>query len=128
MLRLLLMVNGLVKLNIHKTMDNKKEYMVITSDGVYDYDVIVEDIEGKGTKYSIHMSHGEQYQNHAKGELVISMLDTGDDIVFSKPIKKLDYAESLCLRILLSIEHDTSIGSMTPLKYRVVENKQVLEV
>ena len=109
-------------------MNNKKEYLVITSKGEHDYNVIVEDIEGKGTKYSIHMSHGEQYQSHAKGELVISMLDTGNEIVFSKPIKKLDYAESLCLRILLSVEHDTSIGGMTPMKYRIIENKQVLEV
>jgi len=108
--------------------DNCKEYLVITSDGLHDYNVVVEDIEDKGTKYSIHMSQGEQYNPHAKGELVMSMLDTGNDIVFSKPIKKMDYAESLCLRILLSIEHDISIAGMTPMKYRIIENKEILEL
>ena len=109
-------------------MNNKKEYMAIDHEGLHDYNIVIEDIENKGTKYSIFRSQGAQYQTHAKGELVISMTDTGDDIEFSKSIKTLDYTEALCLRVLLTLEHETSIVGITPLKYRIVENKQILEL
>lgn len=108
-------------------MNNKKEYLAIDNEGLHDYDIIVEDMEDKGVKYSIHMSRGEQYQTHAKGELVLSMTDTGNEIKFNKSLKEMDYSELLCLRILLTVENKLDEGDKS-LKYRIVENKPILEV
>lgn len=65
----------------------------------YDYEELVTDA---GVVHNLYRSHGDHWSSHVRGELCLSIIDTGDGFLFNQKIKKnLDYHEAFCLSILL---------------------------
>jgi hypothetical protein len=106
-------------------MPKTKKYMVIAKDGVHEYDLLVEPVK-RGNKFSLLLSGGEQWI--AKGELVLSMTNTGSGVKFDRSLKKIDYAMLLYIRILVSFEHQTDENPLNREKYRIIEDKAVIKV
>ena len=100
--------------------EDKKTYMVFDHNGTHDYDLTVES-NGDVKVFSLHLSHGDQWNNDVKGDLVLEMTDNGNGVKFDRKLKKLDYSEFLYLRILLNFEHKTTDNMFDRENYRVVE-------
>lgn len=108
-------------------MSKRKRYMVIAKDGVHEYDLFVEPVK-HGNKFSLHLSEGDQWVEKAKGELVLSMTNTGSGVKFDRSLKNVDYAMLLYIRILISFEHQTDENPLNREKYRIIEDKAVIKV
>ena len=79
----------------------KQNLKAIFVDNIHDYDY-EEVVQDNGVLHNLYVSHGEHWSSHERGELSLSILDTGDGFVFQPKIKKtLDYHEAFCLSILL---------------------------
>lgn len=70
-------------------------------DGVHDYDY--ESITtAEGVLHILKRSHSEQWSEHVQGEILYSVLDTGNGFKFDEKIKKnLDYHEAFTLSVIL---------------------------
>lgn len=108
-------------------MSKPKKYMVISKDGLHEYDLLVETVK-HGNKFSLHYSEGKQWFEHTKGKLAISMINTGNDIKFDRTIKNVDFAMLLHIRILINFEHQTDVNLKNQEKYRVIENKVIIKL
>jgi hypothetical protein len=56
------------------------------------------------------------------------MTNSGSGIKFSKGLRKLDYADLLHVRLLISYEHQTNDNDANREKYSIIENKSVIEI
>lgn len=83
---------------------------VIIVDGQYEYDYILED----GNIHSLYYSHSECWSEHLHGQLILSIIDTENELVidkaFNKKIKnKLDYVEFNQLYVLMKCINKQSL-------------------
>ncbi len=108
-------------------MSKKKKFKVLAQDGVHEYDLIVKKGKNK-TKTSIHLSNGNQWNEHAKGQHELTMVNDGDGVTFDRDLKTLNYGELACLRILLNFENQTDPNPINREKYTVVKKKVIAEV
>jgi hypothetical protein len=75
----------------------------------YEYDVY-EEITDEGTLYTMYRGSGEPWSETAKGQLVYQAVDDGNDLVFSKSLKKtLDYSEAAELFIFFTFINNRSL-------------------
>lgn len=70
-------------------------------DGIHDYDY--ESIStSDGVLHTLKRSHAEGWSEHVRGEVLYSVMDTGDGFKFDQKIKKnLDYHEAFTLSVIL---------------------------
>ena len=104
-----------------------KKFMVFDQENVHEYNILVEETD-KGVEYSLFMSDGEQWEEHAKGELILSMINNGDGVIFSKKLKKLDYGDLFAVRLLLNLENFMDENPRNQEKSKIVEEKIVVEL
>lgn len=75
----------------------------------HDYDVTVEDTD-EGTLYTMYRSKNHFWNEDARGEKVMSVLDNGDGYTFSPRVgKELDYAEGSELYAILAFINSQSV-------------------
>ena len=75
---------------------------------IHDYDVIVE-LTDEGEEFSLYRSNGGNWAEENAGEKIISLLDTGNGIVFpGRDAEQMDYAEFAELFVLLSVMNKTN--------------------
>lgn len=106
---------------------DKKNYMVLNHEGEHEFDITQEFI-GKSEKYTLFRSNSPTWNQLAKGEKLLSLVDDGDGIKFDRSLKSLDYAELFELRILLNFAQRIDVNPHNHDKYRIIENKTLFEI
>lgn len=107
---------------------NYKKYMVLDHDGNHDYDLTVE-TTNEGELFCLSHSNGDQWTEHTKGTLALSMVDTGNGYQFDRKLKNLDYSIAFCVRLLLNFEveiHDQNPANK--LKGRIILDETLMLV
>ena len=107
-------------------MKDKQIYMVLNHEGVHEYD-IVKELTDKGEEITLFRSNNSTWNEQAKGEKILSLVNDGNEIKFDRKFKSLDYAELFELRLLLNFEQQTDDNPHNREKYRVVEDKTLFE-
>jgi hypothetical protein len=108
-------------------MSDKKEYIVFDEEGLHEYNVTKEQTD-KGIKLSLYHSNGSQWNEHARGELLLTMTDDGNGVSFDRKIKDVSYSELLHIRILLNIRYQTEDSEPNREKLIAVEKSVTLIV
>ena len=111
-------------------MKNKKtkNYMVMAEDGQHEYNIKVKETD-KGKKFTLFLSNGDQWANHAKGLKEITMLDTGDEVIFTPALEKLDYCQLLYVRLLVTLENKLDSNPRNREKYILIrEGKKNIKI
>ena len=104
-----------------------RKFMVLDSDGKHEYDIIVDETD-KGSLFSIYLSNGSQWNEHAKGELSMTMLNTGDGVIFSPPLNNLDYSQLNYVRLLTGLDVELSTNPLNKEKYSLIEVKEIIKL
>ena len=104
-----------------------KKFMVFDQENLHEYNIVIEETD-KGIEYSLFMSESEQWEEHAKGELIISMFNDGNGVTFSKKLKKLDYSDLFAVRLLLNLENFMDENPRNREKMKIVEEKIFVEL
>jgi len=75
---------------------------------VHDYDVTIETTD-KGENITLYRSNGGDWADDCRGEKILSLLDTGNGIIFPKTIysKEVDYNQLAELFVVLSVINKT---------------------
>lgn len=103
---------------------SKKEYIVLSEDGIHEYNIVVNEIK-KETKYSLFNSNNEIWSKQFRNKLALSMIDNGNGVIFESNISKtFEYHELLAIRLLICFAHQKENG----LKYRIIENINEIEI
>ena len=78
------------------------KYYVLNEKNNIEY-IILEVEVATGIEFSLFRSDSEEWSDHARNELVISAIDTGNGYVFSNKISKtMDYSQAVELLILMT--------------------------
>lgn len=80
------------------------EKQAIFEDGVHEYDYSYNEAT---REHILYYSQGEQWTDHCKGEIIMQIKDTGNELKILSLEKRnqLNYHEAVCLTILLRIIH-----------------------
>jgi len=79
-------------------MSDKKYHVFNENEHEYDLRVIDTD---EGTEYNLYRSHAAHWSEHARGELELQMIDTGNGVIFHPELTKvIDYGKLLSIAIL----------------------------
>ncbi len=105
-------------------MDNKK-YIAFNQEGEHEFNITVEVVD-EGTKYSLFASNNGIWTEKTKGELFLSMIDTGHGIEFDRGIKSMDYAVLSYARLLLNFYEFLDVNIKD--KYKIFEANVVAEL
>ncbi len=116
-----------IKVEIKPTIYSTKKFIVIDVDGEYEYDIIVDETD-EGTLFSLYLSNGNQWNEHAKGMFCISMLDTGNGVKFNPELSEMDYSQLNYIRLLTNLEVELDNNPRTKDKYSVIEIKDVIKL
>ena len=109
-------------------MGKTKEYMVLAEDGQHEYNITVKETK-KGKKFTLSLSNGEQWNSHAKGVKEITMLDTGDGVIFTPALENIDYSQLLYVRLLVTLENKLDSNPINKEKYILVrEGKKNIKI
>lgn len=106
---------------------NKKKYQVYSKDGQHEYDIHVKTTE-KGEKLSLHLSNGDQWYEDTKGTKQLTMLDTGDGIVFNKDLTSIGYDTLTHLRLLIGLERELDENPCNKEKYKLINGKTAIKL
>ena len=79
-----------------------KTYIIRDSNGVEDYYVIERDL-----KYFLHYSHNGQWREDLRGQLILSVEDTGNGYVWKGEKSISKYDQSTYVQILMRFMLDT---------------------
>lgn len=104
----------------------QKSYMVINEQDEYEYDLIVKKTIKNASKFELYASNNSTWTEHAKGELLLAIKDTGNGIIFDRKIQKSDYATAEHIRIVLMFMHD--VIETIKNKYKFVEKVVTIEI
>ena len=104
-----------------------RKFMVLDTDGKHEYDIIVDETD-KGSLFSIYLSNGSQWNEHAKGELSMTMLDTGNGVVFTPSLSELDYSQLNYVRLLTGLELELDSNPKNKEKYNLIEVKEIIKL
>lgn len=105
----------------------KQKFNILDNDSLHEYTVKIKEVE-KGTRFSLYHSKGSQWTEPTKGTLLLSMINNGDGVVFSKKLKKLDYAELTYVRLLMGVERYVDTNPMNKEPYHLVEAKTLVKL
>lgn len=108
-------------------MSDKQIYMVMNHEGEHEFN-IVKKITDKGEEITIYRSSSKVWLPNVRGEKIMSITNDGNSIKFENKIKELDYGDLVVLRLLINFEHQTDANSMNREKYRIIENKPIIEI
>lgn len=104
-----------------------KNYLVLNQEGQHEYDLKVVETE-KETSFELYRSSGEQWTEHIRGTLAMSMFNDGNCVGFNKDFKNLDFAQLTEMRILINFENMTDENPLNREKFRVIEDNAILEL
>jgi hypothetical protein len=107
-----------------------EKYLILNNEGQHEYDLIVETLHTyrhEQTKYHLHASQNGIWTEHTKGKLFLTIHDTGNNLIFSKASKTVEYNEVEYIRILM-----TAINELKPSankqKFRVIYDKPTFHI
>jgi RNase P protein component len=105
-----------------------KKYLVMNNQHEVEY-VIKEKKNKNGHRVlSLHYSNSENWVSGLRGSFIMSITNTGDNVIFSKPLKELDYCELEHLRILIGFDKLTDDNEMVRNDvYHVLEEKHKIK-
>ena len=106
---------------------SRKKFMVFDKDNVHEYNIVVTETS-EGVDYSLFRSENEQWNLNCKGELVLSMFNDGNGLIFNKRIKKIDYGISFAIRLLLNFENFIDSNETNKEKVKIIENIVIAEL
>lgn len=106
---------------------NKEKYKVFAKDGQHEYDIVVKNCK-KGKKFSIFLSNGEQWHDSAKGKLELTMLDTGEGVIFTPSLGEIGYDQLTNVRLLMGLERKLDSNPMNREKYKAIHGKTVIKL
>ena len=78
--------------------------------------------------YFMRRSRNNSWSDHVKGELILTVFDTGNGFKIkwdTKPDKVLDYSQIVELTIMLNFLNDTS---RMPNRYSVVDSEMIVDL
>lgn len=107
-------------------MGELRKFMVFTIDtNCHEYDITVIENE-KGTTYSLFASNNAIWNEHIRGTLLQTVIDTGDDVEFSVALLKLDYGALEEIQILLAFRKAMDKHAM--LSYKIIEDTNTITI
>ena len=101
-----------------------EKFIVVGCSGQNEYDLHVSKANGT-TLYCIYANNTSMWAEHIKNTLLLSMIDNGNGIEFSK-IKNLDYVDAALMKILLTFS-DFHKG-FSEIEYKVIKQITLLEI
>lgn len=106
-----------------------RRFLVVSKEDGHEYDILVKTV-GDEIEYKIHASKNGIWQEKTKGELFLTMIDTGNGIKFirvaGKLINLIDYDEATHMRILLIFRNNFETHNRE--SFDIVEWKEVMKV
>ena len=103
-----------------------RKFRIFDSENSYEYDVHVSETD-QGTKYELFRSQNDIWTS--PGESILSVVDDGNGIKFSKKIgKRLEYDFMVEVRLLLSVIAHIDCESGSQGKYVISEAKEEITV
>lgn len=106
--------------------DSVNKYLVINTDGEHEYTIHVK-TTNKGVKYTLFRSENKCWTSTARGEKLLSITNTGNELIFDRKFKSLDYAELAELRLLLRFENRMDVKDNWD-EYKIIPVKNVVKI
>ena len=95
----------------------------------HEYNITVQEDTSKGyTEYNLYRSNDGEWSNHVKGKKCLTLINTGNGVIFPKKKYKeeIDYSQTAELFILLTfINYEKGIFKGTIEKSIFVENYEI---
>lgn len=92
----------------------------------HEYDLIVKETK-KGTKFTLYYSDSAEWTESIRGTKIMSLTDTGNEIILSNKMKILEYDVAFELRLLLNTISVLSTNSVERMKCKLVkQDKEIL--
>jgi hypothetical protein len=106
--------------------DSTNKYMVLNNNGEHEYDIIVKETK-KGVRITLYSSNNKVWASDARNEKLLSALNTGNEMIFDRKFKRLDYSELFALRLLLKFENkfDTELNQDN---FTIIPVKNVIDI
>jgi hypothetical protein len=80
------------------------------------------------TKFELFHSDNPVWYEHVRKTLAFKIVNTGNNFKLSKKMRKLDYAESTYLRILLTFEIKTSTNPAEKSQWRMINADNEIQI
>jgi hypothetical protein len=100
-------------------------YLVLNK-GTHEFNLIVEKNSEHDKKFSLFTSDNSIWSEHFRNQLLFEIKDTGDNLIFSKKVKKVDYDVAEYIRILLSFIHNDYQGIKS--EYTIIEKSGLITI
>lgn len=108
-------------------MKNKKTYQVVDTVGNHEYNIEVKQTK-KGKRFKLFLSNGEQWTSHSRGQLEMTMLDTGNGVEFEGISNVMDYCQTTYIRLLLGLERFLDDNPRNQDPYTIINKKTLVEL
>lgn len=108
-------------------MAKKEKYLVLNKQNEHEYTIICEESERK-TEISLFSSKADIWNDHAKNELQLSLVDNGDEVIFDRELKTLDYANLFSLRLLLNFKTSIDENKNNREKCKIIKKKNLIKL
>lgn len=79
------------------------KFVVLGDENSHEFDLHIESHGLHSRTYSLFASNNGIWSEDTRGKLLLKMTDTGNEIIFDKARKKLDYSIASYMRILLNV-------------------------
>ena len=92
----------------------------------HEYDLIVKETK-KGTKFNLYYSDNSEWVESIRGKKIMSLTDTGNEIILGHKVEQLEYDAAFELRLLLNTISALSSNSVERMKCKLVkQDKEIL--
>ena len=99
------------------------QFMLLNEDDEHEYDVIIE-TTGDTEEVFILAANNDSWREPFRGQPIMSMIDDGNAITFSKEFKgPIEYDDAFCIRTLFKIRESRKDQLASP--YKMIEKKAV---
>lgn len=106
--------------------DSVNKYLVINTDGEHEYTIHVK-TTNKGVKYTLFRSENKCWTSTARGKKLLSITNTGNEIILDREIKVMDYEQLAELRLLLRFENKIDT-KMNWDEYKILPEENVIKI
>jgi hypothetical protein len=104
----------------------EEKYIILNSNKEHEY-TITKIVLDSGCKYILSRSDSSVWTEQAKNEELISLINDGNGVILNNSVKKLNYAELIELRLLLSFDRFLDDPSNN-LGYTIINTKHLYPI
>lgn len=102
---------------------SKRTFIVFNPSGGHEYDITIESSE-KGEIYSLFRSNSSDWSEKFRGDLILQMIDSGNNVRFDRQFQTFEYDEIFEFQLLVNLK--TTLENED--KFKVVEGKFLFEL